>query len=493
MFRRFFSLLLTLFLLSLACNSPLSAAERRIALVIGNAKYKDGALLNPVNDANDMEAALKGAGFQVIKALDASQKQMNRAIAQFGELLTPDAVALFYYAGHGLQVRGKNYLIPVDAEIKSESMVRVESVDVDGVLDQLSGSELNVVILDACRNNPYERRTSRSLGAGGLAQMEAPKGSLIAYSTAPGRTAADGDGRNGIYTQALLRYIRTPGLTIEQVFKNVRKDVSRVTRDAQMPWESSSMTGEFYFSPAGRPAFVSSPPPAVLPAKVADVVAAPSQQRASQSETLAPAPAAVLPSVVAAAPTPQVKTEVPAPAAEPKDRVIKGDTFTASGKMVVDSNGAMTGDVVIEWTNGERYEGAMVSGKKQGHGVFSWPNRQRYEGEWADDRINGIGLLHYPNGDRYEGAFVNGEPQGKGTYRLQNGDVYVGDWLAGNKHGQGRLTWVGGDYWEGEFRDDQQTSNGKLTYGQSEAEAAGQTPEAAPVFAEKAVPRKKSK
>ena len=498
MFRRLFSSLLSLVFLSLAYSSPLFAVERRVALVIGNAKYKDGALLNPVNDANDMEAALKASGFQVIKALDASQKQMNRAIAQFGELLTQDSVALFYYAGHGLQVRGKNYLIPVDAEIKSESMIRVESVDVDGVLDQLSGSELNVVILDACRNNPYERRASRSLGGVGLAQMEAPKGSLIAYSTAPGRTAADGDGRNGIYTQALLRYIRTPGLTIEEVFKNVRKDVSRVTRDAQMPWESSSMTGEFYFSPVGRQSIGSNLPAPVRPPEKPAALDAPAPVELSQPRTPTsgmPAPADSSAPLVAAAALALSKAEAPLAVAEPKALVITADTFTATGKLVVDGNGAMTGDpVVIAWTNGERYEGAMLSGKKQGRGVFIWPNGQRYEGEWADDLINGFGLLSYANGDRYEGAFINGEPHGQGTYRLQNGDVYVGEWLAGNKHGQGRLTWAGGDYWEGEFRDDQQTSNGKLIYGQS-AEAPASEPAAVAdrALAAKKAPRRKGK
>ena len=196
MFKQLFASILMLTVFFVGMSSPAFSLERRIALVIGNAKYKEAPLTNPVNDANDMEAVLKSSGFRVIKAIDATQKQMNRAIFEFGELLTHDSVALFYYAGHGLQVRGKNYLIPVDAEIKSESSVRVESVDVDGVLDQLSNSELNVVILDACRNNPFERRTNRSLGtAGGLAQMEAPKGSLIAYSTAPGKTAADGEGR----------------------------------------------------------------------------------------------------------------------------------------------------------------------------------------------------------------------------------------------------------------------------------------------------------
>jgi hypothetical protein len=464
-----------------------------------------------------MEAALKNSGFKVIKAIDATQKQMNRAISEFGELLTHDSVALFYYAGHGLQVRGKNYLIPVDAEIKSESSVRVESVDVDGVLDQLSNSELNVVILDACRNNPFERRTSRSLGtAGGLAQMEAPKGSMIAYSTAPGKTAADGDGRNGLYTQALLRYIREPGLTIEQVFKNVRREVARSTRDAQMPWESSSMTGEFYFSSTSRPSVALNPQaagrspervavaPVAAPAKVQEVIQI-AKQVPQDSPGLAAdkAASAVLSKprpdpepVSAAAPVAlPAKTNSPADAyAESKDRVIKTDTFTATGKLSLDrSSGAMTGDGLIEWANGDRYEGSMLSGRKHGKGVFTWQDGQRYDGEWTDDMINGVGSLYYTNGDRYEGSFRSGEPHGTGTYTLKNGDIYVGAWVAGNKHGQGRLTWSNGDYWEGEFRDDQQTANGKLMYGQASAqgERAGEAEKAA--SAEKAAPRKKGK
>lgn len=473
----------------LGMNSLAFSVERRIALVIGNAKYKEAPLSNPVNDANDMEAALRSSGFRVIKAIDATQKQMNRAISEFGELLTHDSVALFYYAGHGLQVRGKNYLIPIDAEIKSESSVRVESVDVDGVLDQLSNSELNVVILDACRNNPFERRTSRSLGsAGGLAQMEAPKGSMIAYSTAPGKTAADGDGRNGLYTQALLRYIKEPGLTIEQVFKNVRREVARSTRDAQMPWESSSMTGEFYFSPTSRPSVALNPqavgrvPERVpvaqgpAPAKVQEVIQI-AKQVPQDSTGLAADKAA---SAVLSKSKPET---IPAPAEvaipaktnnsaeaynDSKDRVIKTDAFTATGKLSLDrSSGAMTGEGRIEWNNGDRYEGAMLAGRKHGRGVFTWQDGQRYDGEWTDDMINGVGSLYYTNGDRYEGSFSSGEPHGSGTYTLRNGDVYVGAWVAGNKHGQGRLTWSNGDYWEGEFRDDQQTSNGKMMYGQA--------------------------
>lgn len=503
MFKRFFAPFLVLAIFSLTLSSPAFSVEQRVALVIGNAKYKEAPLINSLNDANDMEAALKRSGFRVIKALDATQKQMNRAIAEFGELLTHDSVALFYYAGHGLQVRGKNYLIPIDAEIKSESMVRVESVDVDGVLDQLSNSELNVVILDACRNNPFERRASRSMGAAGLAQMEAPKGSLIAYSTAPGRTAADGEGRNGLYTQALLKFIQEPGLTIEQVFKNVRKEVARATRDAQMPWESSSMTGEFYFLPLNRPSValnspapgrpLENPPvtPAPAPAKVQEAIQVARQESGLATDkaaaaVLAKAQAEVPPSAPAA-------ISLPDPYAESKERVIKTETFTATGKLSLDrSSGAMTGEGVIEWTNGERYEGAMVAGKKQGKGIFTWRDGQRYDGEWADDMINGFGILQYTNGDRYEGSFKAGEPHGTGTYTLRNGDVYIGAWVGGNKHGQGRLTWSNGDYWEGEFRDDQQTSNGKMMYGQAAILGEREHAKTEPV-ADKAAAKKKGK
>ena len=224
-----------------------TGGEKRVALVIGNSAYKEAPLKNPVNDARDVASALRKLGFEVIEKTNVSQKEMNRAIVQFGEKLTTDTVALFYYAGHGIQVKGKNYLIPVDAQIQSEASIRSEAVDVDGVLDQLTVSSLNIVILDACRNNPFERRF-RSLG-GGLAQMDAPKGSLIAYATAPGKTAADGDSRNGLYTQELLKHIQTPALPLETVFKRVRVGVMTASGEAQMPWETSSLTGEFFFRP----------------------------------------------------------------------------------------------------------------------------------------------------------------------------------------------------------------------------------------------------
>ena len=222
-----------------------TAVEKRIALVIGNSSYPGAPLKNPVNDAKDMAAALRKLGFEVINKTDATQKEMNLAIAQFGDKLRADTVALFFFAGHGMQVKGKNYIIPIDAQITSESTVRAMTVDVDTVMDQLASSPMNIVILDACRNNPFERRF-RSVG-GGLAQMDAPKGSLIAYATAPGKVAQDGEGRNGLYTQELLKHIQTPGLPLEAVFKRVRNGVMQGSGDAQTPWEASSLTGDFYF------------------------------------------------------------------------------------------------------------------------------------------------------------------------------------------------------------------------------------------------------
>jgi len=257
-------ILLTLLSCHLAAAEPKrtlaasASSDKRVALVIGNGKYSSSPLSNPPNDARDMAAALRRIGFDVIEKTDVTQKEMNRAITQFGSKLTSDTVALFFYAGHGMQVKGRNYLIPVDAQIENEASVRSETVDVDAVLDQLSASSLNIVILDACRNNPFERRF-RSVG-GGLAPMDAPKGTLIAYATAPGRVASDGDGRNGLYTQELLKVIRTPGLEVEKAFKRVRASVARATGDNQIPWEASSLTGEFCFgtcsgnsSPAASP------------------------------------------------------------------------------------------------------------------------------------------------------------------------------------------------------------------------------------------------
>ncbi|MDK9725626.1 MAG: caspase family protein [Sterolibacteriaceae bacterium MAG5] len=234
-------------------------AGRRVALVIGNGAYPGAAALrNPANDARDMAQKLKRLGFQVIARTDLKQKDMLRALTEFGDQIVPGSEVLFFYAGHGMQVRGKNYLIPVDAEIRIESAVSSEAVDVDQLLDKLSPARLSMVILDACRNNPFERRFRG--GGQGLAQISAPTGTLIAYATSPGRVAADGEGRNGLFTGELLAAMDIPGIKIEDVFKRVRSNVVRKSHDAQTPWESSSLTGDFYFQPPAGGQSSAAPP-----------------------------------------------------------------------------------------------------------------------------------------------------------------------------------------------------------------------------------------
>jgi uncharacterized caspase-like protein len=259
--RSIFSLVLAV---AISFLSVPALAQKKVALVIGNAAYKEAPLKNPVNDARAMAVKLRQVGFQVIARENAGKNQMETALAEFGEQLNGGAVGLFFYAGHGMQVNGRNFLLPVDATIASEQRVRLETIDVDLVLDQMEAakSSVNLVVLDACRNNPFERRF-RSSG-NGLAQVNAPQGTLIAYATAPGKVASDGDGLNGLYTSRLLQHLATPGLPVEEVFKRVRIDVAKATNSLQTPWESSSLTGSFFFvSPAAAGSSPAAPAPAV--------------------------------------------------------------------------------------------------------------------------------------------------------------------------------------------------------------------------------------
>lgn len=230
-------------------NAPRSSNVRRVALVIGNGAYTTAPpLKNPPNDARDMAATLKTLGFDVSSGVNLSQREMKRLIREFGQKLKAGGNGLFYYAGHGVQARGRNYIIPVDADIQSEADVEDSGVDVGLVLNYMDDAQngLNIVILDACRNNPFAR--SFRSASDGLAQVDAPTGTLIAYATAPGRVAADGVGENGLYTSELLKAMRLPGLTATDMFMQVRAEVMKRTGNKQVPWEASSLVGAFYFS-----------------------------------------------------------------------------------------------------------------------------------------------------------------------------------------------------------------------------------------------------
>jgi len=240
---------LALFLLILI--NPLSlpaATEQRIALVIGNGAYSSGSLKNPVNDATAMAVALKRAGFTVMLKKNANLQEMVEAIEVFGNILKRGGVGLFYYAGHGVQVSSINYLLPISAKINKETDVRFQAVDAGRVLAEMENANngLNIVILDACRDNPFGK-SFRSASRGLAIVANAPSGTFISYSTGAGQVASDGEGKNSPYTKALLENIAKPGLTINKVFMNVRSKVKKET--GQVPWELSSLEGDFFFVP----------------------------------------------------------------------------------------------------------------------------------------------------------------------------------------------------------------------------------------------------
>ena len=257
---------------------PFVPREPRIALVIGNANYADEMkLANPDNDAALIGGTLEKLGFEVILVTDAGQKTMQRAIVAFGDRLAavgPNAVGLFYYAGHGLQLEGQNYLVPTDAEIAREVDVEIDGVSADLVLKQMAyaDSRVNIVILDACRNNPLARDFRSAAASEGFAEIRSkPKGTFIAYSTAPGEVAVDGSDGHSPFAKALAGAMQRPGIDLPEVFQHVRQEVLAATDERQTPWDSSSLVKSFYFIPrAAEPAadaLVAEMKPAPAPAK----------------------------------------------------------------------------------------------------------------------------------------------------------------------------------------------------------------------------------
>ena len=253
--------------LSLICVN--ATAGERHALVVGNSNYQfTSSLANPQNDADLMARTLENAGFQVTRIIDADLHAFKQAMLNFGRKLRGENIdaGLFYYAGHGIQVNGVNYLVPTSANILNEDEVDLETLEINDFLRVMnsSNSKVNIVILDACRNNPFARSFRSINGNGGLAPVQAPKGTYIAYATAPGQVASDGDGKNSPYTLALTKAMQNPGVPIERVFKSARVDVLAQTNEQQVPWEVSSITGEFYFK-GGQPAAIANPIAPIAP------------------------------------------------------------------------------------------------------------------------------------------------------------------------------------------------------------------------------------
>jgi uncharacterized caspase-like protein len=273
--RRIVLLRVVLFSFLLLMVSPVAHAEKRVALVIGNSAYRpQGELTNPRNDATDVAAALKGHGFQVIEGFDLDKVALDRKLRDFAAALAGADVGLFFYAGHGLQVEGRNYIIPIDAQLSTLAQLEVETTRFD-VVQRIMESEdrTNILFFDACRNNPFARNLAQAMGTRstaigrGLAPVQSGHGTLISFSTQPDNTAEDGIGRrNSPFSGALVRRLSSSNDEIMALLVDVRVDVMRETNRKQIPWEHTALTGRFYFKAGANPA----PPPyipnPVLPA-----------------------------------------------------------------------------------------------------------------------------------------------------------------------------------------------------------------------------------
>jgi uncharacterized caspase-like protein len=494
------------------CAALCAAAADRVALLIGNNQYASTPLRNAANDAKDLSEALKDLGFKVIVRENASRRDMIEAIREFGQALEGANTALFFYAGHAMQFKERNYLIPIDAAMGSEEDVTFFSVEIGQIFDRMdrARTRFNFIILDACRDNPFA--ASFKTTSQGLAQMSSPSGTMIAYATAPGSVAADGYGRNGIYTKHILQNIKVPDLPVEIMFKRVREGVERETRRLQTPWDSSSLKGDFAFNTtAARPATASAPtsgPSAdttlgierefwasvrdsnraediqayldkyphgnfatlaknrldalVRPARTA--AADPPPQAARPAERLADPPKEkpadkpvdkppAKPVVIASAPaTAPPVTPSPAPA-QVTPAIAAPAPALAPPKPpepALPGREIAPGVREVTFPDGAIYRGAMHGTNLHGKGEYV-SKAFRYEGEFNEGLKQGLGVYIWDNGDRYDGRFSNDRPDGVGKYHFANGDSYEGEVKAGVIVGRGTYTSKNGDVFEGSF------------------------------------------
>jgi hypothetical protein len=484
--------------IALACCA--AHAADRVALLIGNNSYGSTPLRNAVNDAKDLSEALKELGFQVIVRENASRKEMIEAIREFGTAIDGASTALFFYAGHAMQFKDRNYLIPIDAAMGSEEDVTFFSVEIGQIFDRMdrARTRFNFLILDACRDNPFA--ASFKVSSQGLAQMSSPSGTLIAYATAPGSVAADGFGRNGIYTKHLLQNIRVPDLPAEIMFKRVREGVERETRRLQTPWDSSSLKGDFVFNASAAPHTAQSGPAAGPSADASlqierefwvsvrdsnrpeDIRAYLDKYPTGNFAALARnrLDALVKPAtrVAAAEPAPIVRTPDPEPAkaaiaAPPAEKPVEKvpekpaerPPEKAAEKPVERPADRPMVAVAPPTASAAAPPSAAaapppkapppdpIPGKEIAPGVreLTFADGSIYRGGMRGASIHGKGE-YVSKAFKYEGDFNEGLKHGEGTYVWQNGDRYVGHFANDRPDGKGRYQFANGDSYDGEVQ-----------------------------------------
>ena len=497
------------------------AANERVALLIGNNQYPSSPLRNAVNDARDLGDALKELGFKVIIRENTSRKEMIEAIREFGNALEGSQAALFFYAGHAMQFKDRNYLIPIDAAMGSEDDVTFFSVEVGQVFDRMdrARTRFNFLILDACRDNPFA--SSFKASSAGLAQMSAPQGTIISYATAPGAVAQDGFGRNGTFTKYLLKHIRSPDVPVEIMFKRVREDVVQETKRQQSPWDSSSLKGDFTFNTTGKTLASAAPVAAASgpssdaqlaierefwisvreSSRADDIQAYLDKYPAGQFSALAKnrLDALIRPArtQVAAAPATETRPADSArPAAPTSTATVAEPKAAQSGPRAAAAKAAATeaapeekvvvaaaapspqpappmpavppqqvkelegGTREVTFVDGSVYRGSVRGVDLHGKGEFVSKSGFRYSGDFKDGLKQGQGTYTWQNGDAYTGEFVEDKPSGKGLYQFASGDRYEGEVRAGVIVGKGAYSTKGGDRFEGTFADGKPDGSG---------------------------------
>src|SRR5277367_7159655 len=275
---RYITIILSLLCLAFAANPAM--AEKRVAFVVGNGAYRNVAQLpNPPVDAKAMAAVLRNIGFDVVEGTNLTRDAMTEKLLDFGKKAQGADVAIFFYAGHGIAISGTNYLLPVDADIKSEMDVKLgAAINIDLTLDQtMSDAKVKLVFLDACRDNPFAAKiksnATRSVSVQqGLAEMKSGEGTLIAFATGPGQTALDGqEGTNSPFTRALMANITAPGVEIQQAMTKVRAQVNEETNKNQLPWGHTNLIGSVYLNPVGAPSADAPNTPAAPAGPVSEV------------------------------------------------------------------------------------------------------------------------------------------------------------------------------------------------------------------------------
>ena len=470
----------------LAFLAPVAAANGRVALLIGNNAYPTSPLRNAVNDARDLGAALRELGFKTIVKENTSRAEMIAALQEFGKALDGAEAALFFYAGHAMQFKDRNYLIPIDAVMGSEDDVTFFSVEVSQVFDRMerARTRFNFVILDACRDNPF--RDTFKVSATGLAQMSGPSGTLIAYATAPGATAADGFGRNGIYTGHILQNIKVPDMPVEVLFRKVREGVERDTKRLQTPWELSSIKGDFVFNATGRAAAAGAAPAGGGPS--ADVAAQLELQfwKSVQDSSRADDIQAYLdkyPNGVFAA---LARNRVDAligrsrvATAPPTSPAAAGCRVAAAAPPPAPAGGGVPRQEAPAAAAAGPEAGGAGAGRKPAVVAAAAPrarlprNRRRQAGRRRPPKPKedlpgreiapGIRELTFADGSVYVGAMRGVQLHGKGQY-TSKAFKYEGEFKDGLKHGAGKYEWDNGDRYEGEFADDRPNGKGKYQF-----------------------------